>query len=226
MKRTRPVIAIDGPAGAGKSTAARLLAKRLGYKLVDTGALYRGVALVAKERGIADDDASSLAALARSLEFDFTADEEGKSRLLLNGVDRDDEIRNEEIAALASRISQLPALREALLELQRNFGVDGGVVLEGRDIGTVVFPDAELKVFMTADPGERARRRAKELIERGEPADVSEIEATIRQRDAVDEGREIAPLRPAEDAIRLDSTALGIEAVVENLAKLVASREA
>ncbi|NLE49733.1 MAG: (d)CMP kinase [Sandaracinaceae bacterium] len=226
MKRARPVIAIDGPAGAGKSTAARLLAKRLGYKLVDTGALYRGVAFISKERGIAPDDPEGLASLARSLKLDFRADEEGRSRLLIDGVDRDDAIRNELVAALASRISQLPELRAALLELQRRFGKDGGVVLEGRDIGTVVFPDAEVKVFMTADPAERARRRAKELIERGQPADLKEIEASIRERDAVDEGREVAPLRPAEDAIRIDSTALEIDAVVDRLAKIVEEKEA
>lgn len=222
MKRARPVIAIDGPAGAGKSTAARLLAKRLGYKLVDTGALYRGVAFISKERGIAPDDPEGLASLARSLKLDFRADEEGRSRLLIDGVDRDDAIRNELVAALASRISQLPELRAALLELQRRFGKDGGVVLEGRDIGTVVFPDAELKIFLVADPAVRARRR---LLQQGvDEPDADQIAAEtarLLERDRIDSEREVAPLRKAKDAIEVDTTDLTFEEQVQRILSLV-----
>lgn len=223
MSRARPVVAIDGPAGAGKSTAARKLAARLGFKLVDTGALYRGLALAASERGLSLEDGAAVGAFARGLSLDFARGEDDRARLLLNGVDRDDEIRSEEVAALASVVSRHPEVREALLGLQRGFGIEGGVVLEGRDIGTVVFPDAEVKVFLTASPEERAKRRVADLSARGVEAEVSVVAAEIRERDHKDESREIAPLKPAADATVFDTTALGMDEVLERLAAMVAS---
>lgn len=220
-RRRRPVVAIDGPAGAGKSTAARRLAERLGFVLVDTGALYRGVALAARERGVPWDDGPALGALASGLSLDFSMDEEGCPRLRLDGVDREADIRNPEVARGASDVSRHPEVRAALLELQRSLGRDGAVVLEGRDIGTVVFPDAEVKVFLTASAAERARRRVADLEGRGQPADYEAILAGITARDAQDEGRAVAPLRPAEDATRLETDALTLDQVVDRLEALV-----
>jgi cytidylate kinase len=221
MSRRAPVIAIDGPAGAGKSTAARQLAARLGFKLVDTGALYRGLALCAREAGIDLNDAVSVGTLARTLDLDFGRGEDGRSRLLVGGLDRDDEIRTEAVAAAASVVSRHPEVREALLGLQRRFGERGGVVLEGRDIGTVVFPDAEVKVFLTASPEERAKRRVSDLRERGLDADPISVADEIRERDHKDASREIAPLKPADDARIFDTTDLGLDEVLERLVAMV-----
>jgi CMP/dCMP kinase len=223
MSRPSPVIAIDGPAGAGKSTAARRLASLLGFKLVDTGALYRGLALSAREAGVDLRDGAAVGELARTLDLDFTRGIDGRSRLLIGGVDRDDEIRTETVAAWASIVSQHPEVREALLGLQRRFGEHGGVVLEGRDIGTVVFPDAEVKVFLTASPEERAKRRVTDLAARGIDVDPAAIAEDIRDRDFKDESREIAPLRPAPDARIFDTTELGLDEVLERLVAMVAN---
>lgn len=223
MSRPAPVIAIDGPAGAGKSTAARRLALRLGYKLVDTGALYRGLALAATEAGLDLTHAAAVGALARTLDFDFARGEDGRSRLVLGGVDRDDEIRTEKVAAWASVVSRHPEVREALLGLQRRFGEKGGVVLEGRDIGTVVFPDAEVKIFLTASPEERAKRRVQDLAARGIEADPAVIATEIRERDAADANRAIAPLKPAPDAHLFDTTDHDLDEVVEELVAIVES---
>ncbi len=217
MTRTRPVVAIDGPAGAGKSTAARAVADALGFVLVDTGALYRGLALAASERGVNWDDGAALAALARQLDLSFGHD----GRLRVDGVDREGDIRSPEMGQGASKVSAHPEVREALLGIQRALGGSGGVVLEGRDIGTVVFPDAEVKIFLTAAPEERARRRLGDLAERGVQADYDEILGSIRERDERDERRSVAPLRPADDALVLDSTELSLDEVVSQVVRRV-----
>jgi cytidylate kinase len=217
-------VAIDGPAGAGKSTVARGLAVRLGYTLVDTGALYRAVALAATERGVAWDDDAGLGALCAAIAIRLETAADGATRVLLDGRDRSADIRTPEISRGASAVSARAGVRAALLGMQRDLGVGGGVVLEGRDIGTVVFPDADVKVFLTATPEERARRRTEELRARGTAADFAETLAEVVARDAQDSSRAIAPLRCADDAVRVDSTALTADELVERLARLVHER--
>ena len=217
MKDRRIVVAIDGPAGAGKSTVAREVARALGYMLVDTGALYRGVALIARERGVSWDDGGALGPLAASLVLELRPGADGSARLFIDGRDRADDIRTPEISMGASDVSKHPEVRDALLGLQRQLGRDGGVVLEGRDIGTVVFPDAEAKIFLTATPPARAGRRVSDLHSRGVEADFDTTLAEVNARDAQDQGRAVAPLRPADGATIVDSTELGIEAVVERV---------
>jgi CMP/dCMP kinase len=225
----RLIVAIDGPAGAGKSTTARLLAERLGYALLDTGAIYRTMALRARERGIAWDDGPGVAALADGLEISFQL--EGTiNRVFANGADLTSAIRTPEISDGASRVSSLPEVRAALLGLQRRIGGQGGVVVEGRDIGTVVFPSAEAKFFLTASTDERARRRVAELRAAGKPADEQKTRAELVERDERDSTRAAAPLRRADDAIEIDSSALGADEVVsqmaERVAKILAARAA
>ncbi len=217
MSRARPVVAIDGPAGAGKSSCALRLAQALGFVLVDTGALYRGVALAAQQRDIDWSDGEALGALTRGLDLRFVSGPDGAPRLLVDGADRSGDIRTQDIARGASRVSQHPQVREALLGLQRRLGEDGGVVLEGRDIGTVVFPDAEVKLFLTASVEVRGRRRHDELLARGERPDLARIVAEIAERDAVDANRAVAPLRPAPDATVVDTSGLPMDEVVASL---------
>ena len=218
MTRTRPVVAIDGPAGAGKTTVTRKVAAELGYLLVDTGAIYRSVALAAKRQGLDFADADAVGRLAQGLAaregIRFAPQAGGGQRVLLDDDDVSTAIRTQEIAEGASRVSAIPAVRAALLDMQRRAGLPGGVVLEGRDIGSVVFPDAEAKFFLTASVEVRAVRRKAELEARGEPADLEVIAREVRDRDHRDSTRPVAPLTQAPDAILVDSSALDIDAVV------------
>jgi cytidylate kinase len=219
----RLIVAIDGPAGAGKSTAARMLAERLGYALLDTGAIYRTMALRARERGIAWDDGPRVAALADGLEIAFRL-EGAVNRVFVDGAEVSAAIRTPEMSDGASRVSALPEVRAALLGLQRRIGGQGGVVVEGRDIGTVVFPNAEAKFFLTASTDERARRRAAELRAAGKPVDDAQTRAEIVARDERDSTRAAAPLRRADDAVEIDSSTLGPQEVVGKMAQIVAAR--
>ncbi len=216
------VVTIDGPAGAGKSSVAKLLARRLGYRLLDTGAIYRSVALTAKQRGVAWSDASACAAIARDLDirFDFVGE---KNHVYVAGADVTTDIRTPDVSQGASQVSAHPEVRAALLDLQRRLGAGGGVVVEGRDTGTVVFPHADAKFFLTASEEERARRRVAEL---GGQTDFATTLREIRERDQRDASRDVAPMVPAPDALIVDSSTQTLEQVVESLAGQVASRAA
>ncbi len=215
--RARPIIAIDGPAGAGKSTVARLVAEKLGYVLVDTGAMYRAVALAATRRSVPFESGVEVGEIARSLlaTLSFVRGEDGSVRVLFGSEDVSPLIRTPEMSLGASTVSAHPDVRDALLSLQRNAGKDGGVVLEGRDIGTVVFPDAEAKFFLTATPEVRAQRRFEELRAKGDATiTFDQTLADVQKRDAQDSGRAVAPLRPADDATLVDSSSMNIEETV------------
>lgn len=218
-----PVLAIDGPSGSGKGTISRRVAARLGWHLLDSGALYRLVGLAAGRHGVALDDQERLAALARDLDvaFESAGDE---PRVLLEGDDVSDAIRTEQAGDAASRVAAVPAVRTALLDRQRAFRRLPGLVADGRDMGSVVFPDAELKVFLTASPEERAKRRYKQLKEKGFGGSLSALSEEIAERDRRDASRAVAPLKPTDDAELLDTTGLSIDAVVERVMDLVRAR--
>ena len=207
-----PVVTIDGPAAAGKSTAARELARRLGFTLVDTGALYRALAWAVKEAGVAVDD---VPAVGKVLEK-TTVDLEG-GRVIVNGRDISAQLRTPELGMLTSKLTRLQVVRDKLTPLQRRLARAGGVVLEGRDAGSVVCPEAEVKFYLDADLDERARRRSEELAATGLPADYETVKAEVTQRDRQDMERDLAPLVRPEGALVLDSTALSPEAVVERM---------
>lgn len=206
------IVAIDGPAGSGKSTIAKRTAERLGFVRVDTGALYRTVTLLSLEQGV--DDPAGLAELAGSVSVRFA-----EGRVWVDGRDVTEAIRQAHVTREVSRVSAVPQVRQALLGLQRKLGRNHprGAVMEGRDIGTVVFPDADLKVFLTATDEERARRRHRELQQTGDLTPYDDVLTDLRRRDALDSGRQVAPLRPAPDARTLDSTALSIDQVVDTI---------
>jgi cytidylate kinase len=215
------VVSVDGPAGAGKSSASRGLARRLGFAHVDTGAMYRAVGVVAAERGIDPTDDAALETLVHALVFTVAPDGTG---LLVDGRDLSAAIRTAEAGELASRVSARPVVRERLVALQRELGSGGRVVMEGRDIGTVVFPDAALKLYLTAAPAERARRRAAELRARGETVDEAALAADIARRDERDSRRAHSPLRPAADAVVLDTTTLSLDGVVDAMERAARAR--
>jgi len=214
--RRDPVITIDGPAGAGKSTAAREVARRLGFRLVDTGALYRALAWALTQAGVSPEDEAAVEALLvrTSVELDG-------GRVLVDGRDVTTEIRTPEIAMVTSRLTALRAVRDKMTPLQRSLAAVGGVVLEGRDTGSVVCPDAEVKVYLDADLAERARRRRDELAAGGLPADYESVKAEVALRDRQDMERELAPLRKPAGAVTVDTTALSPQAVVKRILEAV-----
>jgi len=222
-KRKRLTIAIDGPSGAGKSTVARFLAKRLGYVYIDTGAMYRSVALRVKEKGISPEDELALNQLASSLHITFITEGE-QTRVCCDGEDITSAIRSPEISRLASYISKQKGVREALVQMQREMGKEGGVILEGRDIGTVVFPDADVKFYLDAKSDERVRRRYHEMVEKGVKVDFKETQEELTQRDHNDMHRIHSPLKKANDALFIDSTHRSVEEVVEEMVHMVKAK--
>jgi cytidylate kinase len=220
------VIAIDGPSGSGKSTLARLLANRLGYIYIDTGAMYRSLGWKAKQEGVDPADEAGLSALANRTKVAIEQDNNAP-RFFVDGLDVTGLIRTPEMGMMASAVSRSPAIRARLLTLQRELGKHGGVVMDGRDIGTVVFPDADIKFYLVASPAERGKRRYLELRAKGMDVDLAQITREIEVRDQQDSGREIAPLRQAEDALLVDSSALTIDEVLDRmLAAIVRVKEA
>lgn len=213
-------IAIDGPAGAGKSTMAKAVAKELGYIYVDTGALYRAVGLSALRAGIdpSDSDAVTAALGLMRVELKF---KDGEQRVFLNREDVSESIRTPEASMAASAVSAIPSVRKFLFQLQKDIAAAHDCVMDGRDIGTVVLPDAQVKIFLTASPEERAHRRFNELKAKGIAADYESVLAEMKQRDYNDANRDIAPLKPAEDAVFIDSTGLNIEQSVEKIISVV-----
>ncbi|MBC7106708.1 MAG: (d)CMP kinase [Firmicutes bacterium] len=211
----KPVIAIDGPAGAGKSTVARMVARRLGLLYVDTGAMYRAVTLAALRAGIDPEDEEALAALAAGLAIELVPAEDGTARVYLDGEDVTAAIRSPEVSRHVSAVARAAAVREELVRRQKRMAADGGVVMEGRDIGTVVLPEATAKFFLTAREDVRAYRRYREMRGRGYPATLEEVCSEIRQRDRSDSSREVGPLVCPRDALILDTTAMTPEEVVQ-----------
>lgn len=217
-------IAIDGPSGAGKSTLARRAAAKFGFLYVDTGAIYRTVGLAAHRRGIDGHDETAVAAILPELTIRMGYNEEGEQRMYLNGEDVSAAIRAPEISICASDVSSLPAVRAFLLEMQRRCARESNVIMDGRDIGTVVLPDAELKIYLTASAEARAQRRLKELLQKGTETDFQAVLRDIEYRDYQDTHREIAPLREAEDAVRLDTSELDLDESCELLYRTIRER--
>mgnify|MGYP000524822582 FL=1 len=214
MQESIPVITIDGPSGAGKGTVARIVAEQLGWHLLDSGAIYRVLAVAAQHHNISVEDEASLLPVAAHLDVQFQISTAGEGSVILEGEDVSNAIRTEEIGALASKVAAFPRVREALLRRQRAFKVTPGLVADGRDMGTVVFADAPVKVFLTASAEERAQRRFNQLKGKGFDVKIGRLLDDIRQRDERDQNRKVAPLVPAEGALIIDSTELSIEEVV------------
>jgi cytidylate kinase len=215
--RKAPVIAIDGPAGAGKSTVARAVAERLGFIYADTGKLYRALALKAERAGVSLNDKTAVKSLCDATEIEYRYID-GESRVFVDGIDVTDELTaSETVGELASALSALPEVRATLLNVQRSFAKPPGLVMEGRDIGTVVFPDATVKFYLDASVEERARRRLKDLLAKGEDVTFEEVVEQLRSRDERDKNRAVAPLRRADDAIYVDTTDMTFDEVVDNI---------
>lgn len=223
--KNKLIIAIDGPSGAGKSTLSKALASQLDYLNIDTGAMYRSVALLAQQRSINPHDGAALKALCADLSIEFIRGESSE-RVLVNGDDVSAAIRTPEVSLLTAQVAACPAVREAMLHLQRKLGEAGGVVLEGRDIGTVVFPRADIKFFLSATAVERGRRRYEELQAQGIEVDLQQTIAEVEVRDAADTARTLAPLMQADDALVVDSTQLSIEDVLNEMLRIVKDKEA
>jgi len=221
MKRL--IIAIDGPAASGKSTTAKMLANKLGYIYLDSGAMYRACALAALQANIAHTDTENLNKLLQHIDICIEYNAQG-NKVLLNNIDVTKRIREEDISRLSSDISTLRPVREAMVSLQRKMGEKGGVIMDGRDIGTVVFPDADLKFFMIATAEERARRRCDELKDKGKPAQYETVLQEMKERDLQDSTRALAPLKPAQDSIQIDTTNLDIEQQVEALYQYISTK--
>ncbi|MBA1305604.1 (d)CMP kinase [Stutzerimonas stutzeri] len=226
MIKPVPVITIDGPSGSGKGTVAALLAGKLGWNFLDSGALYRLLAFAARNHGVDLTNEEALKVLAEHLDVQFGAARDGHGMvIILEGEDVTEAIRNETVGAGASQVAALPVVRTALLQRQKAFREAPGLVADGRDMGTVVFPDAPLKIFLTASAEERARRRYLQLKVRGDDVNLASLLEEIRERDERDTQRAVAPLKPAEDAIQLDSTTLSIEEVLQRILSEVADRD-
>ena len=226
MIKPVPVITIDGPSGSGKGTVAALLAGKLGWNFLDSGALYRLLAFAARYHGVDLTNEEALKVLAEHLDVQFGAARDGHGMvIILEGEDVTEAIRNETVGAGASQVAALPVVRTALLQRQKAFREAPGLVADGRDMGTVVFPDAPLKIFLTASAEERARRRYLQLKARGDDVNLASLLEEIRERDERDTQRAVAPLKPAEDAIQLDSTTLSIEEVLQRILSEVADRD-
>jgi cytidylate kinase len=217
------VIAIDGPAGAGKSSVAKRVAQALGYRYLDTGALYRALAWKAMQRGLRPQDTRYIIEMTRETRVELQQSN-GEQRVLVDGEDVTEAIRVPEVGNLASPISAIPEVREILLDWQREFGRQGGIVAEGRDTGTVVFPKADVKIFLTASLDERARRRHKELLERGINISFEQVKLDMEARDQRDSTRHVAPLRPAPDAVLINTDHMSLDEVVEEVLRICRAR--
>ncbi|SEA09425.1 cytidylate kinase [Desulfuromusa kysingii] len=224
MLKEKLIIAIDGPSGAGKSTLSKALAKQFDYLNIDTGAMYRSVALLVQQQGIALDDEGALQELCKDLSIRFIRHQDSE-QVIVNGVDVSAQIRTPEVSLLTAKVAASQVVREAMVKQQREMGAEGGVVLEGRDIGTVVFPDAEVKFFLQATAEERGRRRYEELMAKGSDVNLEQTIIEVKARDAADMARTHAPLTQAEDAVVIDSTRLSIAEVLDEMSTIVRKKQ-
>ena len=224
MANSAPVLAIDGPSGSGKGTVSQRLAAELGWAFLDSGAVYRALALLAREQGVSPGEVDRLVEIAGKMEISFVPEENGVCSALVNGAEVSEGLRTEEVASLASQIAADPAVRAALLDKQRQFGRPPGLVADGRDMGTTVFPGALLKIYLTASPEVRAERRYKQLKEKGFDVNLPRLLGEIRERDERDAGRKASPLKPADDAVIVDTSDMTIDEVVDHIRTLLQQR--